>query len=93
MKIKNKYTNEVLVSDLLVENNDCFSKTILKDCKGVTVTYHKNFWEKEKTETKYPTTCSLYNLPIQVVIKCGNGEKPGVSPAFFMFVHLIRLSF
>ena len=46
MKIKNKYTHEVLVSDLLVENNDCFSKTILKDCKGVTVTYHKNFWEK-----------------------------------------------
>lgn len=26
MKIKNKYTDEVLVSDLLVENIDCFSK-------------------------------------------------------------------
>ncbi len=46
MKIKNKYTHEVLVSDLLVENNDCFSKTILKDCKGVTVTYHKKFLGK-----------------------------------------------
>lgn len=53
MKIKNKYTNEVLVSDLLVENNDCFSKTILKDCKGVTVTYHKNFWEKVLDENDY----------------------------------------
>lgn len=53
MKIKNKYTHEVLVSDLLVENNDCFSKTILKDCKGVTVTYHKNFWEKVLDENDY----------------------------------------
>lgn len=53
MKIKNKYTNEVLVSDLLVENNNCFSKTILKDCKGVTVTYHKNFWEKVLDEFDY----------------------------------------
>lgn len=46
MKIKNKYIHEVLVSDLLVENNDCFSKTILKDCKGVIVTYHKKFLGK-----------------------------------------------
>lgn len=53
MKIKNKYTNEVLVSDLLVENNDCFSKTILTDCKGVTVTYHKNFWEKVLDDFDY----------------------------------------
>lgn len=53
MKIKNKYTHEVLVSDLLVENNDCFSKTILKDCKGVTVTYNKNFWEKVLDENDY----------------------------------------
>lgn len=53
MKIKNKYTHEVLVSDLLVENNDCFSKTILKDCKEVTVTYHKNFWEKVLDENDY----------------------------------------
>lgn len=53
MKIKNKYTHEVLVSDLLVENNDCFSKTILTDCKGVTVTYHKNFWEKVLDENDY----------------------------------------
>lgn len=53
MKIKNKYTHEVLVSDLLVENNDCFSKTILKNCNGVTVTYLKNFWEKVLDENDY----------------------------------------
>lgn len=53
MKIKNKYTDEVLFSDLLVENIDCFSKTILKDCKGVTVTFHKDFWEKVADENDY----------------------------------------
>lgn len=53
MKIKNKYTHEVLDSGLLAENNDCFSKTILKDCKGVTVNYHKNFWEKVLDENDY----------------------------------------
>lgn len=31
MKIKDKYSNEIICSDLLVEHNDCFSKTILKD--------------------------------------------------------------
>lgn len=53
MKIRNKFTNEILVSDLLVENNDCFSKTILKECKGLTVTYHKNYWEKVLDNNDY----------------------------------------
>lgn len=42
MKIKNKYSNKIICSDLLVEHNDYFSKTILKDNKCLTVTYHKN---------------------------------------------------
>lgn len=53
MKIKNKYSNEIICSDLLVEHNDCFSKTILKDCKGVTVSYHKNIWEKINDKDEY----------------------------------------
>lgn len=53
MKIKNKYSNEIICSDLLVEHNDCFSKTILKDCKGVTVSYHKNIWEKINDKDDY----------------------------------------
>lgn len=53
MKIKNKYTHEVLVSDLLVEHNDCFSKTILKDGKCLTVSYHKNIWEKINDKDDY----------------------------------------
>ncbi len=53
MKIKDKYTNEIICSDLLVEHNDCFSKTILKDCKCLTVTYHKNIWEKINDKDDY----------------------------------------
>lgn len=53
MKIKNKYSNEIICSDLLVEHNDCFSKTILKDCKGVSVSYHKNIWEKITDKDDY----------------------------------------
>lgn len=46
MKIKNVYSDEIICSRLLVEHNDCFSKTILKNNEGVTVTYHKKFWVK-----------------------------------------------
>lgn len=53
MKIKNKYSNEIICSDLLVEHNDCFSKTILKDCKCLTVSYHKNIWEKINDKDDY----------------------------------------
>ena len=53
MKIKNKYSNEIICSDLLVEHNDCFSKTILKDCKCFTVSYHKNIWEKINDKDEY----------------------------------------
>lgn len=53
MKIKNVYTDEIICSDLLLEHNDCFSKTILKDKKGVTVTYHKNFWVKINDKDYY----------------------------------------
>lgn len=53
MKIKDKYSNEIICSDLLVEHNDCFSKTILKDCKWLTVTYHKNIWEKINDKDDY----------------------------------------
>lgn len=53
MKIKNKYSNEIICSDLLVEHNDCFSKTILKDCKCLTVSYHKNIWEKINHKDEY----------------------------------------
>ena len=53
MKIKNKYSNEIICSDLLVEHNDCFSKTILKDCKCLTVSYHKNIWEKINDKDEY----------------------------------------
>ena len=53
MKIKNVYTDEIICSDLLLEHNDCFSKTILKDKKGVTVTYHKKFWVKINDKDDY----------------------------------------
>lgn len=53
MKIKDKYSNEIICSDLLVEHNDCFSKTILKDCKCLTVSYHKNIWEKINDKDDY----------------------------------------
>jgi hypothetical protein len=53
MKIKDKYSNEIICSDLLVEHNDCFSKTILKDCKCLTVIYHKNIWEKINDKDDY----------------------------------------
>ena len=53
MKIKDKYSNEIICSDLLVEHNDCFSKTILKDCKCLTVSYHKNIWEKINDKDEY----------------------------------------
>lgn len=53
MKIKNVYSDEIICSDLLVEHNDCFSKTILKDNKGVTVTYHKKFWVKINDKDYY----------------------------------------
>ena len=53
MKIKNIYSDEIICSDLLVEHNECFSKTILKDKKGVTVTYHKNFWVKINNKDDY----------------------------------------
>lgn len=53
MKIKNVYSDEIICSSLLVEHNDCFSKAILKDNKGVTVTYHKNFWVKVLDEIDY----------------------------------------
>lgn len=53
MKIKNKYSNKIICSDLLVEHNDCFLKTILKDNKGVTVTYHKKFWLKLNDKDYY----------------------------------------
>lgn len=53
MKIKDKYSNEIICSDLLVEHNDCFSKTILKDDKCLTVSYHKNIWEKINDKDDY----------------------------------------
>lgn len=53
MKIKDKYSNEIICSDLLVEHNDCFSKTILKDGKCLTVSYHKNIWEKINDKDVY----------------------------------------
>lgn len=53
MKIKNKYSNKIVCSDLLVEHNDCFSKTILKDNKCLTVTYHKKFWVKLNDKDYY----------------------------------------
>lgn len=53
MKIKDNYSNEIICSDLLVEHNDCFSKTILKDCKCLTVSYHKNIWEKINDKDDY----------------------------------------
>lgn len=53
MKIKDKYSNEIICSDLLVEHNDCFSKTILKDGKCLTVSYHKNIWEKINDKDDY----------------------------------------
>ena len=53
MKIKDKYSNEIICSDLLVEHNDCFSKTILKDCKCLTASYHKNIFEKINDKDDY----------------------------------------
>lgn len=53
MNIKNVYSDEIICSRLLVEHNDCFSKTILKDNKDVTVTYHKKFWVKLNDKDYY----------------------------------------
>ena len=53
MKIKNVYTDEIVSSRLLVEHNDCFSKTILSNNKGVTLSYHKKFWVKINDKDYY----------------------------------------
>lgn len=53
MIIKNVYNDEIIKSSLLVEHNDCFSKTILSNNKGVTVSYLKKFWVKLNDKDYY----------------------------------------